>query len=336
MFVRRILLRRPPATRSTTKASSLYPPSSHSALVYSQFFLPMTDPFNKSLSRLAWSFLVQPFFATGSLSLSYDICVLVCEDECMHDHRKTVTTKTLLSMAKNYPLYKRRREKNKGQRTRVIPLLFYSTSCILSHKHFFLYLFSLASFNKRRQTNSARTFLITIKYIVCISPNNTKTQSTRPLPPQPTPHAMAAYPDEKALQAQQAQPGYPQQPSNAYPPPQSSQQQYFTQPPAAAVGGTSYPGAVPGPPTEFVDPTQPRPNDILPLHPAIIQQRQIAASLPPCPRGGYHELRSRQYVLSLLSLLLLRRACLSVRVFVWSMASTNQWVVLFVVMKTTK
>lgn len=45
-------------------------------------------------------------------------------------------------------------------------------------------------------------------------------------------------------------------------------------------------------PTEFLDPLVPRPNDILPLHPAIIQQRQIAASLPPCPQGGYHELRS--------------------------------------------
>jgi hypothetical protein len=44
-----------------------------------------------------------------------------------------------------------------------------------------------------------------------------------------------------------------------------------------------------------MDPSIPRPNDILPLHPAIIQQRQIAASLPPCPRGGYHELRSHQY-----------------------------------------
>ncbi|KAF9143166.1 hypothetical protein BGX30_001194 [Mortierella sp. GBA39] len=103
---------------------------------------------------------------------------------------------------------------------------------------------------------------------------------------------MSAYPDEKALQGGQS--AYPQQP--AYPQQtygEPSQQQYFTQPPAPAVGGSSYPGAVPGPPTEFIDPAIPRPNDILPLHPAIIQQRQIAASLPPCPKGGYHELRSR-------------------------------------------
>ncbi|KAF9169711.1 hypothetical protein BGX21_009888 [Mortierella sp. AD011] len=62
---------------------------------------------------------------------------------------------------------------------------------------------------------------------------------------------------------------------------------------AGANVGTGYPGASSGPPTEFLDPTQPRPNDILPLHPAIIQQRQIAATLPPCPKGGYHELRKR-------------------------------------------
>ncbi|KAG0198570.1 hypothetical protein BGX28_007976 [Mortierella sp. GBA30] len=59
---------------------------------------------------------------------------------------------------------------------------------------------------------------------------------------------------------------------------------------------TGYPGATAGPPTEYWDPTQPRPNDILPLHPAIIRQRQLSASLPPCPKGGYHELRSHQYV----------------------------------------
>ncbi|KAG0275037.1 hypothetical protein BGZ95_009251 [Linnemannia exigua] len=108
---------------------------------------------------------------------------------------------------------------------------------------------------------------------------------------------MSVYPDEKALQGhqQQAYPypqqqqGYPQQQQVPYG--QQPQQPYYAQP-APAVGGSSYPGAVPGPPTEFVDPTMPRPNDILPLHPAIIQQRQIAASLPPCPRGGYHELRS--------------------------------------------
>src|SRR5690606_601983 len=40
----------------------------------------------------------------------------------------------------------------------------------------------------------------------------------------------------------------------------------------------------------FWDPHVPRPNDILPLHPAIIRQREIAATLPPCPKGGYHEL----------------------------------------------
>ncbi|KAF8935706.1 hypothetical protein BGZ58_004843 [Dissophora ornata] len=60
-----------------------------------------------------------------------------------------------------------------------------------------------------------------------------------------------------------------------------------------AGGSAYYPGAANVPPTEFMDPTMPRPNDILPLHPAIIQQRQIAASLPPCPKGGYHELRRR-------------------------------------------
>ncbi|KAF9086251.1 hypothetical protein BGX23_009024 [Mortierella sp. AD031] len=110
---------------------------------------------------------------------------------------------------------------------------------------------------------------------------------------------MSGYLDEKALGQQQqqnadAQPSQPMGGStNNY-----SNTPYFTQPPpavaqpAAAVGGSSYPGAVPGPPTEFLDPTVPRPNDILPLHPAIIQQRQIAASLPPCPRGGYHELRT--------------------------------------------
>ncbi|KAF9184300.1 hypothetical protein BGZ51_003414 [Haplosporangium sp. Z 767] len=58
--------------------------------------------------------------------------------------------------------------------------------------------------------------------------------------------------------------------------------------------GSGYPGAGSGAPTQFLDPNVPRPNDILPLHPAIIQQRQIAATLPPCPQGGYHELRRRQ------------------------------------------
>lgn len=85
---------------------------------------------------------------------------------------------------------------------------------------------------------------------------------------------------EKAAQhgvAGAVAPGFPQpfpQPSGAYP--------------AAS--------AFIGPPTEFMDPTAPRPNDILPLHPAIIQQRQIAARLPPCTRGGHHELRTHQYV----------------------------------------
>ncbi|KAF9420689.1 hypothetical protein BGZ94_009057, partial [Podila epigama] len=96
---------------------------------------------------------------------------------------------------------------------------------------------------------------------------------------------MSAYPNEKqgggALQQQQQQPLPQQQP--LYPPPGST----FTGPSAA------YPGAVDGAPTQFLDPNIPRPNDILPLHPAIIQQRQIAATLPPCPKGGYHELRSR-------------------------------------------
>ncbi|KAG0052319.1 hypothetical protein BGZ83_002759 [Gryganskiella cystojenkinii] len=61
---------------------------------------------------------------------------------------------------------------------------------------------------------------------------------------------------------------------------------------ASPVGATGYPGVAGGTPTDFLDPNVPRPNDILPLHPAIIEQRQIAASLPPCPQGGYHELRS--------------------------------------------
>lgn len=63
---------------------------------------------------------------------------------------------------------------------------------------------------------------------------------------------------------------------------------------SAPVGVAGYPGVTGGTPTAFLDPNVPRPNDILPLHPAIIQQRQIAASLPPCPQGGYHELRSHQ------------------------------------------
>ncbi|CAO3570719.1 unnamed protein product [Mortierella alpina] len=70
------------------------------------------------------------------------------------------------------------------------------------------------------------------------------------------------------------------------------------QPGMAQVSASGYPGANAGPPGEFIDPTVPRPNDILPLHPAIIQQRQIAATLPPCPRGGYHELRTHRDVFS--------------------------------------
>ncbi|KAG0037219.1 hypothetical protein BGZ82_002937 [Podila clonocystis] len=61
---------------------------------------------------------------------------------------------------------------------------------------------------------------------------------------------------------------------------------------AGPSGAAHYPGAPGAMPTEFLDPLLPRPNDILPLHPTIIQQRQIAASLPPCPQGGYHELRT--------------------------------------------
>ncbi|KAF9975416.1 hypothetical protein BGZ73_000921 [Actinomortierella ambigua] len=62
--------------------------------------------------------------------------------------------------------------------------------------------------------------------------------------------------------------------------------------PSAVGGSTNHPGVVGATPVAMQDPTLPRPNDILPLHPAIIQQRQIAASLPPCPKGGYHELRT--------------------------------------------
>ncbi|KAG0258259.1 hypothetical protein DFQ27_004733 [Actinomortierella ambigua] len=62
--------------------------------------------------------------------------------------------------------------------------------------------------------------------------------------------------------------------------------------PSAVGGSANHPGVMGATPVAFQDPTAPRPNDILPLHPAIIQQRQIAASLPPCPKGGYHELRT--------------------------------------------
>ncbi|KAG0366088.1 hypothetical protein BC939DRAFT_462672 [Gamsiella multidivaricata] len=95
----------------------------------------------------------------------------------------------------------------------------------------------------------------------------------------------------------------------AYPPPIQEGQaynpnMYYAPPPPAPMGGNQtsgavpnsggqYPGAMSGAGAGYMDPTAPRPNDILPLHPAIIQQRQIAASLPPCPKGGYHELRKR-------------------------------------------
>ncbi|KAG0254203.1 hypothetical protein BG011_005891 [Mortierella polycephala] len=68
----------------------------------------------------------------------------------------------------------------------------------------------------------------------------------------------------------------------------------YTGPTGPAPAALGYPGAGSGAPTQFLDPTVPRPNDILPLHPAIIQRRQIATTLPPCPQGGYHELRTRQ------------------------------------------
>ncbi|KAF9276970.1 hypothetical protein BGZ68_009636 [Mortierella alpina] len=115
---------------------------------------------------------------------------------------------------------------------------------------------------------------------------------------------MSSYPPEKSP-GQQYPP--PQQdglsfatqpnmyaPAPAAPAPYYNNNQYNAgQPGMAQVSASGYPGANAGPPTEYMDPTMPRPNDILPLHPAIIQQRQIAATLPPCPRGGYHELRTR-------------------------------------------
>ncbi|KAG0332282.1 hypothetical protein BG000_010191 [Podila horticola] len=92
---------------------------------------------------------------------------------------------------------------------------------------------------------------------------------------------MSAYPSEKPG----GELGYP---TNQPPPPPPVNQAYAAGPSTRA----HYPGAPGAMPTEFLDPLVPRPNDILPLHPAIVQQRQIAASLPPCPQGGYHELRS--------------------------------------------
>ncbi|KAF9923045.1 hypothetical protein BGZ65_009169, partial [Modicella reniformis] len=109
---------------------------------------------------------------------------------------------------------------------------------------------------------------------------------------------MSNYPPEKAIDQQQQQNPFGQ----GY--------DMYSSPPTGNAGATgaagfgdygqgfpppsgAYPGVVSGPPADFMDPTVPRPNDILPLHPAIIQQRQIAASLPPCPKGGHHELRTR-------------------------------------------
>ncbi|KAF9342867.1 hypothetical protein BGX26_006692 [Mortierella sp. AD094] len=97
-------------------------------------------------------------------------------------------------------------------------------------------------------------------------------------------------------------PGKPfeEQPHYQHPPPPPLINKAATLPPTmdgsymtGVNAGIGYPGAMSGSPADFLDPTQPRPNDILPLHPAIIQQRQIAATLPPCPGGGYHELRKR-------------------------------------------
>lgn len=117
---------------------------------------------------------------------------------------------------------------------------------------------------------------------------------------------MSSYPPEKSPGQQYPPPqqdgqGFAAQP-NMYAPAPAAPAPYYNnqynagQPGMAQVSASGYPGANAGPPTEYMDPTMPRPNDILPLHPAIIQQRQIAATLPPCPRGGYHELRTQKYV----------------------------------------
>ncbi|KAF9938989.1 hypothetical protein BGZ75_003619 [Mortierella antarctica] len=119
---------------------------------------------------------------------------------------------------------------------------------------------------------------------------------------------MSSYPPEKSPAQQYPPPqqdgqGFAAQ-SNTNAPAPAAAAPYYTsnntynynnagQPGMAQVSASGYPGANAGPPAEYMDPTMPRPNDILPLHPAIIQQRQIAATLPPCPRGGYHELRTR-------------------------------------------
>ncbi|KAF9104500.1 hypothetical protein BGX27_010072, partial [Mortierella sp. AM989] len=105
---------------------------------------------------------------------------------------------------------------------------------------------------------------------------------------------MSGYSPEKDVGQQHYQYQQPQQfhqPFNtAAPPPPGMGGPYAT---GTHISAGTYPGVTSGPPTQFMDPTQPRPNDILPLHPVIIQQRQIAATLPPCPKGGYHELRAR-------------------------------------------
>ncbi|KAF9968078.1 hypothetical protein BGZ70_006880 [Mortierella alpina] len=124
---------------------------------------------------------------------------------------------------------------------------------------------------------------------------------------------MSSYPPEKSPAQlypppQQDGQGFAAQ-SNVYAPaPAAAAAPYYNnygnnynnagQPGMAQVSASGYPGANAGPPSEFMDPTMPRPNDILPLHPVIIQQRQIAATLPPCPRGGYHELRKHLDVFS--------------------------------------
>ncbi|KAF9178259.1 hypothetical protein BGZ49_005405, partial [Haplosporangium sp. Z 27] len=100
---------------------------------------------------------------------------------------------------------------------------------------------------------------------------------------------MATYPPEKNASEQPHYQAPPPVLNTSAPPPPVMGGTYMT----GVNVGAGYPGVSSGPPTEFLDPTQPRPNDILPLHPAIIQQRQIAATLPPCPKGGYHELRKR-------------------------------------------
>ncbi|KAF9334924.1 hypothetical protein BG006_001221 [Podila minutissima] len=102
---------------------------------------------------------------------------------------------------------------------------------------------------------------------------------------------MSAYPNEKVGEGELSYPTNQPPPLPEQPP---AIQPYAAGPSAPA----HYPGAPGAIPTDFLDPLVPRPNDILPLHPVIIQQRQIAATLPPCPQGGYHELR-RQHALGM-------------------------------------